>query len=243
MRIAAIALTLTLASSAFAGEIFIPATFRGDGANGTVWRTEISVANISRETALPVQTTITLHRDNGATLSVTMPLSQHEVISIPDALHDWFSVDAGAGIVRVTWDDPKGRISANARIYNVGSSAGEYGQGVPAVRPDRLESEVFLAGLTGINGNRTNIGVSNPHAAATLIWIELIDTSGLSRGAFATSVAPRSFRQFNDIFSHFQAGPLNAAMVRVIGVDQTIYAYASVVRNDTGDATWIGPAQ
>jgi hypothetical protein len=243
MRIAATLLTLALASSAFAGEVFIPATFRGNGANGTVWRTEISITNISRDTPLPVQTTITLHRENGESLSVRMPLSQHEVISVPDALHDWFGLENAAGIVRVTWDDPNGRISANARIYNVGSSAGEYGQGVPAVRPDRLESEVFLPGLSGINGNRTNIGVSNPHSQAALIWIELIDTSGLSRGAFATSVPARSFRQFNDIFSHFQAGPLNAAMVRVQGVDQSIYAYASIVRNDTGDATWIGPAQ
>jgi hypothetical protein len=244
MRIAAFFLTFTLASSALGGEIFIPATFRGPGANGSVWRTEISVANISTNPPFPVSTTITLYRNgNPEPLSVTMPLAPYEVISVPDALYDWFSLDEAAGIVRVTWNDASARVSANARIYNVGGPAGEYGQGVPAVRLDRLVSEVFLPGLSGVNGNRTNVGVSNPHNEDVLFWVELIDTSGLSRGAFATSVPPRSYRQFNDIFAHFQAGPLNAAMVRIIATNQTIYAYASIVRNDTGDATWISPAE
>lgn len=243
MRIAAFLLTLTLAFSAFGGEIFIPATFRGNGANGSVWRTEISVTNISRETPLPVQTTITLHRAGAEPLSIAMPLSQYEVISVPDALFGWFGLEEASGIVRVTWDDASARISANARIYNIGGAGGEYGQGVPAVRPDRLESEVFLPGLSGIDGNRTNVGVSNPHDQPVMFWVELFDTAGLSRGAFATSVPPRSYRQFNDIFSHFQAGPLHAAMVRISGVNNTLYAYASIVRDDTGDATFVTPAE
>jgi hypothetical protein len=243
MRIAVFLLTLTLASSAFGGEIFIPATFRGNGANGSVWRTEISITNISRETPLPVPTTITLHRENAEPLSIAMPLSQYEVISVPDALFGWFGLEEASGIVRVTWDDANARISANARIYNTGGTGGEYGQGVPAVRPDRLLSEVFLPGLSGIDGNRTNVGVSNPHDEPVMFWVELFDTSGLSRGSFATSVPPRSYRQFNDIFSHFQAGPLNAAMVRVSSINNTLYAYASIVRDDTGDATFVTPAE
>jgi hypothetical protein len=234
---------MTLAASALGGEIFIPVAYRGNGASGSVWRTAISVTNLSQHTPLPVQATITLHRQNAEPLSVSMPLSQYEVISIPDALHDWFSLEEGSGIVRVTWDDPDARIGANARIYNIAGSEGEYGQGVPAVRPDRLVSTVVLPGLSGIDGNRTNVGVSNPHDQDAMVWIELIDTSGLSRGAFATSIPPRSYRQFNDIFAHFQAGPLNAAMVRVSGSNSTIYAYASIVRNDSGDATYITPSE
>jgi hypothetical protein len=172
-----------------------------------------------------------------------MPLSKREVVSVPDALHDWFGLEEASGIVRVTWDDATARIGANARIYNTGGSGGEYGQGVPAVRLDRLVSDNFLHGLSGVDGNRTNIGISNPHPQDAMVWVELFDTSGLSRGSFATSVPPCSFRQINDIFSRFQAGPLHAAMVRVTGVNQTIYAYASIVRNDTGDATYVAPAE
>jgi hypothetical protein len=243
MRIATLLLTLTLASSALGGEIFIPATFRGNGAHGSVWRTEVSVANITqRLNDVPVPIAITLHRENLPPLSLYMPMTQMQVVSEADALREWFEVEEGGGILRITWDDPQARITANARIYNL-SSAGEYGQSVPAVRPDRLVSDVYLPGISGINGNRTNLGVSNPHNQHVLFWISLYDASGLIRGAFATTVAPRSYRQFNDIFSHFQAGPLGAAMIRVTGVDQTVYAYASVVRNDTGDASFITPAE
>ena len=242
MRIAATLLTIILASSASAGEIFIPATYRGAGANDSVWRTEISVSNITNSIhTAPIVTTIALHREGAEPIAITTPLSHMEVLSIPDALWSWFGIESGGGLVRVTWNDDQARITARARIYNV-SAAGEYGQGVPGVRLDTLVSDQYLIGLSGVNGNRTNIGVSNPHNQWALFWITLYDTSGLARGAFATSVAPRSFRQFNDIFSHFQAGPLDAAMIRVTGTDSTLYAYASVVRNDTGDATFITPA-
>lgn len=239
-RIAFAALLVLLASAASAGEVLIPAVYRGAGLNDTLWRTEIVVSNISTDPQqiLPVPTTISFHRDNGETLEVHIPLSQMEVLAIPDAVHDWFSVENGGGIVRVTWDVPNARITARARIYNVGDH-GEYGQSVPGIETSKLVSEHFLPGLTGVDGNRTNVGVSNPTSTDTLVWIELFDTSGLSRGAFATSIPARSYRQFNDIFSHFQAGPLNAAMVRVRGVNAVVYAYASIVRNDTGDATFV----
>ncbi|HEX8618316.1 MAG TPA: hypothetical protein VF911_12080 [Thermoanaerobaculia bacterium] len=241
MRTATFLLTLTLACSAFGGEIFIPATYRGEGGHGSVWRTEISVANVSSLTPHPVPVTITLYVDSATSVSIETPLAQNETLAVKDALRDWFDVESGGGIVRVTWDDANARISANARIYNVGSG-GEFGQGVPAVRLDRLVSDQFLHGLSGINGNRTNIGISNPHNYAALVWVTLYDTSGLSRGSYSTMLEPRSYKQINDIFSQFNAGPLDAAMVRITSTNSSIYAYASVVRNDTGDATYIAPA-
>jgi hypothetical protein len=232
-------LLLLTAIPAGAGEILIPAVYRGTGAHDTNWRTEIVVSNVGPLLQLePVPVTITFHGADGTTKSVSMPFTRYEVIAIPDAVHDWFDLESGSGIVRVTWPDSGARIAARARIYNVGSS-GEYGQSVPGVETSKLASENFLPGLTGIGGNRTNVGVSNPTTTDSIIWVELIDTSGSSRGAFATVVRARSYVQFNDIFAHFQAGPLNAAMVRVHSTQSIIYAYASIVRNDTGDATFV----
>src|SRR5688572_29903816 len=242
MRTASLLLTLILSSTAIAGEVFIPVAYRGPGAHGSVWRTEISVSNITSSVhALPIQTTITLNRENLEPISFTTPLVPMEVLSLPDALWSWFGVETGGGIVRVTWDEPTARITARARIYNV-RAEGEYGQGVPGVRTDMMVTDHFLTGLSGINGNRTNVGISNPFDRHTLFWITLYDNTGEARGAFATYVAPRSFRQFNDIFSYFQAGPLDGATVRVTGSDGVIYAYASVIRSDTGDATFVTPA-
>lgn len=232
-------LSFFFALDAFGGEVVIPVAYRGEGAFETLWRTEIVVSNVSPEITAPVMTTITFHRDNGQTSNVRMPLAPKEVIAVPDALASWYDVESGGGIVRVTWDDGPGlRILARARIYTVGEH-GEFGQSVPGVDTWKLVSENHLTGLSGIDGNRTNVGVANPFPTDTLVWISLHDTSGEMRGAFATHLAARSFRQFNDIFSYFQAGPLNAAMIRVSAVSAPIYAYASIVRNDTGDATFV----
>ncbi|HEX6098860.1 MAG TPA: hypothetical protein VF432_21270 [Thermoanaerobaculia bacterium] len=238
MKRIALAALLFLSSSAFAGEILIPAVYRGAGANGTLWRTEIVVSNVTEGPASVVPVTVTLHRDNGTAQDLVLHLSPMEVLAIPDAVHAWFGIENGGGIVRVTWDGDQTRIMARARVYNVGEH-GEYGQSMPGLDTWRLVSTHYLPGLSGIEGNRTNVGVSNPTTADALVWIELIDTSGLSRGSFATGIPARSYRQFNDIFSYFQAGPLNAAMVRVSSTNVPVYAYASIVRNDTGDATFV----
>jgi hypothetical protein len=238
-RIAFITLFILVASAASAGEILIPAVFRGPGANDTQWRTEIVVSNVTEGSSQPpVPTTITFHRDNGETQEVRMPLSPMEVVAVPDAVHGWFGVENGGGIVRVTWEGDQRRIMARARIYNVGGN-GEYGQSVPGIDTWKLVSHHYLTGLTGVDGNRTNVGVSNPSTATAVVYIGLIDTAGAERGGFVTSIPPRSYRQFNDIFSHFQTGPLNAAMVRIVTSNVTVFAYASIVRNDTGDATFV----
>lgn len=238
-RHALLSLLALIATAASAGEVLIPAVFRGAGANDTLWRTEVVVSNVTEGVAAaPVLVTITYHGNDGKTLDVRMPLSRMEVIAVPDAVRDWFSVDNGGGIIRVTWSGDDARIMARARVYNAGQH-GEYGQSVPGHDVSRLVSHHYLTGLTGLDGNRTNVGVSNPTTTDALVWIELIDTAGESHGAFATAIPARSYRQFNDIFSHFQTGPLNAAMVRVVSTNVAVYAYASIVRNDTGDATFV----
>ena len=242
-RIFALLVTLALSSVASAGEVFIPATYRGEGANGSLWRTEIVVTNLSKYPVVdPVQATITLHIPGVLPMSIPMLLATNEVIAVPDALFNWYGVISGGGLVRVSWDDPNARITARARIYNI-SSGGEYGQGVPSFRVEDLESEVFLPGVSGVNGNRTNIGITNPHPFDIIAWVEMIDTAGVGRGMFATEVKARSFKQLNDIFNQFQAGPMSASMVRVASSNATIYAYASIVRDDTGDATFVTPAR
>lgn len=242
-RIFALLITLGLASVASAGEIFIPATYRGEGAAGSLWRTEIVVSNISKYPVIePVQATVTLHIPGVLPMSIPMLLSPDEVIAVPDALFNWFGVISGGGLVRISWDEPQARIIGRARIYNV-SSGGEYGQGVPSFRLHELESTVYLPGVSGVNGNRTNIGITNPHPDDLLVWVELIDTAGNGRGMFSVEVKARSYRQINDIFQHFQSGPMSASMVRVSSSTATIYAYASIVRDDTGDATFVMPAR
>jgi len=242
MRAAVLLLSLLLTSSAVAGEVVIPAVYRGNGANGSVWRSEIAVANLTPSPAFPTRADATLYRDGLEPISIPLLLDQHENLLVDDVVWNWFGVEGGGGLVRITWEGETTRISARARIYNV-TATGQFGQEAPALPLSELKLDNYLVGVSGMNGNRTNVGVSNPHDAPVKIWIELFDTSGLSRGAFATIIPARGWRQFNDIFEAFQAGPLHPAVVRVLAIEAPVYAYASVVRADTGDATFIIPSK
>ncbi len=102
MKRSALLLSLLLTSTAFAGEVLIPAVYRGAGANDTLWRSEIVVSNVSHNLTAPTWTTITFHGDDGQTKEVRMPLAPKEVVAVPDAVKAWFGVEAGGGIVRVT---------------------------------------------------------------------------------------------------------------------------------------------
>lgn len=238
-RIALVSLLTLVAAAVSAGEILIPAVFRGAGANDTLWRTEIVVSNVTESIfSAPVPATITYHGNDGRVVDVRMPLARMEVLAVSDAVREWFGVENGGGIVRVTWDGDESRLLARARVYNAGEH-GEYGQSVPGLDTRRLVSHHYLTGLSGVGGNRSNVGVSNASTADALVYIELIDTAGESHGGFTTVIPARSYRQFNDIFSHFSTGPLHAAMVRVVASNTPVYAYASIVRNDTGDATFV----
>jgi hypothetical protein len=241
-RISTLLLTLACSLPALAGEILIPAVYRGPGASGSVWRTEIIVADVSTTPNFPVGATVTFYPTGGTPMEVELPLEWKQTYTIHDAMQEWFGVVEGGGIVRVTWDEPAVRITARARIYNV-TANGEFGQGVPGLPLADLQLDNFLPGVSGTGVNRTNIGVSNPHDEVVQFWIELFDASGDTRGSFSNLIQPRSFRQFNDIFSFFQTGPLDGAMVRVLAINKPLYAYASIVRSDSGDPTFVIPAR
>ena len=243
MRAATALLSLFLASSALAGEVVIPAVFRGDGAAGSVWRSEIAIANISPSPAFPAHVNITLHRDGLEPVTIQQILSQNENLLIPDAVFEWFGLESGGGLVRITWEGETTKISARARIYNV-TAAGEFGQAAPGLPLSELQTDNFLVGVSGLNGNRTNVGISNPHDTPVQVWIEMFDTAGLSRGEVSQVIPARTWRQFNDIFQAYpNAGPQHPAVIRVKAIGNTVYAYASVVRSDTGDATFIIPSR
>jgi hypothetical protein len=238
-RTALLLITLIAATGVSAGEIVVPAIYRGPGAVGTLWRTEVVLSNVSTILTPPIQATVTFHREGLEPMSFDTPLSSGETLAIPDAVSSWFGLEQGGGLLRVTWSGP-GRLAARARIYTVGDQ-GEYGQNVPGLPLESLQTENILNGVSGVDGNRTNIGVSNPHTEDVLVWIALYDTAGSARGAFTYAVPARSYRQLDQIFQYFQAGQLNAATIRVSSMSLPVYAYASIVRADTGDATFVVP--
>lgn len=228
-------------------EVIIPVVGRTPGAAGSQWRTDLVVANVSmRPVSRPV--TITFHPADGS-LAQTLDFDLQPRASrlFPDIVAT-FGLEQGAGLLRVTSTDAGARLVARARVYNAGSPSGEFGQNVPGKRPADLQTRHSLPGVTGVDGSRTNIGISNPHDSELGFWFNLFDASGELRITFGfTYVAPRTVHQINDVFAWAGVAPFEGALVE-ISTTAPAYVWASVVRGDSGDAVFIpgvapGPEQ
>jgi hypothetical protein len=218
-------------------ELLVPVVARTPGAGGSVWRTDLTVTNVWQRNAIDIAISFRQNGESNAQF-ITARLAPNETLDVKDVLLQTFGRSDAFGYIWIWTNDPNGRLVARARIYNVGSPAGEFGQTAYALDVSNLTQQSFLTGLSGVGGNRTNIGITNRASLPTLANITLIDRHGEQRGQYNISVPAESVYQINDIFAQFSAGPLDGATVRVT-TERDTYAYASIVRSDSGDATFV----
>ncbi|MEK6371742.1 MAG: hypothetical protein AABO58_03515 [Acidobacteriota bacterium] len=234
-------LLLPLASAAqatdFAGNnVLIPIVGRTPGLLGTEWRTDLVVTNVSRNK--PASTFIVLSTPDREDEVLQVDVGPLGTLHFKDVLQTLFRRATAAGTIRVASSSPEALISARARVYNVGGAHGEYGQIVQGMPVTSLALEAYLPGLSGVNGNRTNVGIANPGNSDAAVFISIYEQNGEGRGGFSTVIPARSVRQMNDIFGFFQTGPLDAATIRITS-SHGVYPYASIVRSDSGDADFV----
>jgi hypothetical protein len=216
-------------------DLLVPVASRTPGANGSIWRTDLTVTNLSTTGPVSIAITFTSEGEQSFTTRVIEP---RETIVLDDVVLTVFDRSDAIGTIRITSGTEGAQLAANARIYNAGSSSGEFGQGVLALPVDGLTRDHYLTGLTGTGGNRTNVGISNPWDVPNGFIIALYDRDGMNRGSFTSSVGPRQVVQLNDVFASFSAAPVAGATVHVVS-EFPVYTYASIVRGDSGDARFI----
>jgi hypothetical protein len=83
-----------------------------------------------------------------------------------------------------------------------------------------------------------NVGIANPANAEASVFLSLFDENGDFYGGVGMTVPARSVRQLNNVFEHFDDAPLDRGTIQITS-DHGVYGYASIVRNDTGDADFI----
>lgn len=244
LRLAAIAalFSCTMISSASAADfrgsdLLVPVASRTAGAHGSIWRTDLTVSNLSMSMTGAVSVVITFSSE-GEQSFITRVIEPRQTVVLDDVVLNAFERSEAIGTIRITSGTEGALLAANARIYNAGSPSGEFGQGVLALPVDGLTRDHDLTGLTGTAGNRTNVGISNPWDVPNGFVISLYDGDGMNRGSFESSVGPRQVVQLNDVFASFSAAPVAGATVQVVS-QFPVYTYASIVRSDSGDARFI----
>jgi hypothetical protein len=229
--------TPAIASDLIGNDLLIPVTGRAQGAFQSIWVTDLFVTNTSRE---PIHEPVVLvFRCAGAPDQVfETSLAPRATLVLRDVVLQTFGHESAIGTVRVISSSATAKLSARARIYNTGSVAGEYGQTVQGVAVSRLPREAWLSGLSGVDGNRTNVGIVNAGSEDAQIILTLWNRDGEMLRGILVTVSPNDLLSLNDIYSHLGTEPLGDATLHVLA-SQRVCAYASIVRNDSGDADFV----
>jgi hypothetical protein len=236
---------LVAAASDATDDVF-PIVGRAPGANGTFFRTDLSLLNLSAQSTSVVLEFYPAGPAGGSAPSAiaTVALDGHEQETLfGDALQNLFGIGDGVGAVRVI--SPQ-HIHAVARIYNDQRTVGDgtFSQFVPSQPGSQNRTSGALPMLanapaaTGA-GYRTNIGWFNAGPNQVSVTWTLHSANGTVLATSTRVVEPRAAQQMGlaDIFG--TSTPLENGYVRFTTTGGPLYVYASIVDNVNGDGIFI----
>lgn len=160
-------------------------------------------------------------------------------------------------IIRSPAGASSGSVLANARIFNnqIVNGRGTFGQFVPGMLRSQALQQGLLVGIGNIGANgassvggqtfRTNVGFFNPNDTPTTVALELRDSNGNLLGNTTVTLAPWMHEQLplsgtNGVFSAITSDIPTSTLFFLSG--NPIFAYASVIDNVSGDASFITPS-
>src|SRR5262249_40748103 len=239
-------------------EVFIPVAGSTPGLLGNRWKTDLNIFNggDAGNTSALVQFIPTSASLASAQSTSTISLPPRGGAATAGITTPMVNGITGIGTLRII---SSGTVFANARVYDdqTGSGKGTLGQSVPGLRrSDALRSGV-LVGLTSVQSGasganaigaqnaRTNIGFFNPNDTATPVAVELRDANGSVVATRLFSLGPFMHTQMalagaNGLFSSETADFTGRSVTFLSAA--SLFAYASIVDNDSGDASFVIPS-
>jgi hypothetical protein len=212
---------------------WIPAAAHSSRARRSVWRTDVCLLNRSGDHAAAE---IIFHRDDGATSSMSVAVTDGQQIVVGDVVAQLGMV--GSGAVEITSDAP---VMVSSRTYN-SSDEGTFGlffDGVSQCHTISKGESVWLPQLRQDSAYRTNIGLVNSGNVKARVRVSLFDAAGNELVSKKRALDPSGSMQLlepisalarrNDITS-------GHAIIEVIS-GRGVIAYASVIDNSTNDGT------
>jgi hypothetical protein len=218
-------------------ELLIPIVGRVQGANGTDFRSDVRVFNPEKTAQKITLRFITSSR----TYEKTVSIAAGATVAYDDVVTALFP-GAGTGVTGALVVSAPKRVEATARTYNY-TASGTYGQFTPARAKGTLLGRGDTAQLVQLAANsdyRCNLGLTSG-ANAVKVRVRAYDRFGKLLGQKTYDVPAGQNRQIGQIFADLGVtSPLDAGRLVLTVVDGTsVYAYASVIDNRTGDAVFV----
>ena len=214
----------------------VPAVAHNPGANGTLWRTDLAVANLSGQTATLTLTYVT----NTSSMVRTASILAGHAMEWTNVLESLFGVGAHvdtSGVIQISSDQP---LVAGSEDYN-STSSGTFGQTFPALTAADAITPGHMGVLLPLRNTsqfHSNVGLVNFGMQDVAVSLSLFDATGTQVGSSRTvTVGPGLWFQQYDIFTYLGAGdtPFGYVTVQVTSAGGQVWAYASLVDNATGD--------
>jgi len=218
--------------------LLVAAAARTPGSQSHFWTSSLQVVNAGDE-----PTTVSIELLPGAGTSPAMEsyeLAPGEAMTLEDVVGDLIG-GRGAGALRLASSEPIAAVTRTATIAHEGS----YGQGIPAAGEAIVASDGAAVRLFGFSHDasfRTNLGLVNPGTDEVDLIIRFYDDETNKLAETHMTLPGESWIQINRIFEQFGiASETDLVVIRQTSKDGSFSGYASVVDEQTGDPTYLGP--
>ena len=204
-------------------EQVVPAVGRVPGANGTFWRSDVTLFNPTNS-----KMTVTLRFGN-ATRAISV--DAHDTDVLADVL-SVFDLTAGGGPLSVRWNGSTGPV-VTSRTYTTVDAGGTYGQSVDPI--PALRSKMFVPGLRNDSAFRSNLGFVNGGDDTETFTVLVLSPSGteLARNTLTLPAKGQAQYSVSSLFPNVNASSFTLS---VQGDDDAqLFAYGSMVDNASGD--------
>ncbi len=227
--------TIPMKDDAGATLIHVAAAARGEGVEGSVWRTDLGLLNLG---AVSAEASVVFHPSSGPDLAMSVSLASGEHQVLDDVVGRLGG--EGSGSLEISSSIP---VLVSSRTYNQ-SLAGTFGQYLDGFYDrDAIgeDDRVWLPQLQQNPEFRTNIGLFNTSGEPARVRVHLHDADGLLLSTTQRNIAAGDRVQLQEPFDRI-AGRNDIssgyAVVEVVA-GSGVSTYASVVDNRTNDPTTV----
>ncbi len=213
------------------------------GENGTVWRSNVSVLNVSSSATSVVFVLFPEIRINGPVFEIQqsdpIPIEGNSQLTIANVVTSLFGERGKNGALSVFSTNGSPLVLAS-RTYTPGPTGGSFGLSVYGVL---VADKAWIANVAHDSSFRTNIGVFTPldppNGQSLVFVVSVFDADGVEVASGSLIFDEAGLKQKNlDFFG--VDDPLLDGWVEIRCGDPSAiwYAYATVIDNVTGDSVY-----
>ena len=201
----------------------IPAVGRAPGANGTFWRSDVTLFNPNSDAM-----NVTL-RYNGTNKTLNLPA--RDTVVLADILSE-YGATAGNGALFLSWSASNGPV-VTSRTYTSVETGGTFGQSIDPIAT--LGPTSYVPGLRNDSSFRSNIGFVNGGTEEETFTVIVLSSVGTELARNTVTVPAKEQRQYS-VSALFPNVNSSSFTLAVQGDENAqLFAYGSMVDNASGD--------